>query len=63
MFDGADLTTFLELADYCTVNDYEAKLLTERTGKSLEELAGNVRALIVTPVARVRTFMPTAIGL
>ena len=38
----------LELADYCTVNDYEAKLLTERTGKSLEELAGNVRALIVT---------------
>ncbi len=48
MFDGADLTTFLELADYCTVNDYEAKLLTERTGKSLEELAGNVRALIVT---------------
>ena len=48
MFDGTDLNTFLELADYCTVNDYEAKLLTERTGKSLKELAGKVRALVVT---------------
>ena len=48
MFDGAELLKFLNLADYCTVNDYEAKLLTERTGKSLEQLAGLVRALIVT---------------
>ena len=48
MFDGADLLKFLDLADYCTVNDYEAKLLTERTGKSLNELATMVRALIVT---------------
>ena len=48
MFDGADLLRFLDLADYCTVNDYEAKLLTERTGKSLAELATKVRALIVT---------------
>jgi adenosine kinase len=38
----------LQLADYCTVNDYEAKLLTERTGLTLEQLAGNVKALIVT---------------
>ncbi|NWG31940.1 MAG: carbohydrate kinase family protein [Rhodocyclaceae bacterium] len=48
MFDGAELLEFLRLADYCTVNDYEAKLLTERTGKTLEELAREVRALIVT---------------
>ncbi len=48
MFDGAELMNFIELADYCTVNDYEAKLLTERTGKSLEELACAVRALVVT---------------
>ena len=48
MFDGNDLMDFLKLADYCTVNDYEAKLLTERTGKSLEELACEVKALIVT---------------
>jgi adenosine kinase len=48
MFDGAELLDFLRLADYCTVNDYEARLLTERTGKSLEELAREVKALIVT---------------
>jgi len=48
MFDGDELMGFLKLADYCTVNDYEAKLLTERTGRSLEQLAGEVEALIVT---------------
>ncbi|MDP2135188.1 MAG: carbohydrate kinase family protein [Sulfuritalea sp.] len=48
MFDGAELMAFLKLADYCTVNDYEARLLTERTGRSLEQLAEEVRALIVT---------------
>jgi adenosine kinase len=48
MFDGAELLAFLKLADYCTVNDYEAKLLTERTGRSLDDLAGEVKALIVT---------------
>ena len=48
MFDGADLEAFIELADYCTVNDYEAKLLTERTGRTLPELATKVRALVVT---------------
>jgi adenosine kinase len=48
MFNGEELLEFVRLADYCTVNDYEAKLLTERTGKSLEALAHEVKALIVT---------------
>jgi len=48
MFNGEDLLHFLELAEYCTVNDYEAKLICERTGQPLEELARKVRALIVT---------------
>jgi adenosine kinase len=48
MFDGADLERFLGLADYVTVNDYEAKLLCERTGRPLDSLAGEVKALIVT---------------
>jgi adenosine kinase len=48
MFNGEELMALLELADYCTVNDYEAKLLAERTGRSLEHLAGEVEALIVT---------------
>ncbi|GAB2181021.1 carbohydrate kinase family protein [Denitratisoma sp. agr-D3] len=48
MFNGEELLEFLQLADYATVNDYEAKLITERTGRSLEQLAESVRALIVT---------------
>jgi adenosine kinase len=48
MFNGAELMDFVALADYVALNDYEAKLLQERTGKTLEQLAGEVRALIVT---------------
>ncbi|MBK7813063.1 MAG: carbohydrate kinase family protein [Rhodocyclaceae bacterium] len=48
MFNGEELLGFLRLADWCTVNDYEARLLGERTGHSLEALAGEVKALIVT---------------
>ncbi|MEY3202435.1 MAG: hypothetical protein RIR70_1985, partial [Pseudomonadota bacterium] len=48
MFDGTDLNEFLRLASYCTVNDYEAELLCERTGLSLAALAEKVDALIVT---------------
>lgn len=48
MFDGAELLEFLRLADYCTVNDYEARLMSERTGRGIETLAREVRALVVT---------------
>lgn len=48
MFDGDDLKQFLTLATYCTVNDYEAQLMCERTGLTLEQLASKVEALIVT---------------
>ncbi len=48
MFNGEDLMNFVNLADYVTVNDYEAELLQERTGKTLESLAKQVKALIVT---------------
>jgi len=48
MFSGEELLDFMQLATYCTVNDYEAKLLCERTGKTIEELAREVKALIVT---------------
>lgn len=48
LFDGAELLDLIEIADYVTVNDYEAELLQERTGLSLERLAGMVQALIVT---------------
>ena len=48
MFDGLDLRYFVERASWIAVNDYEARMLTDRTGWSEDELAGKVRALIVT---------------
>jgi adenosine kinase len=48
MFSGVELQDFIGLADYVTLNDYEAQLMQERTGHSLEKLAGEVKALIVT---------------
>lgn len=48
MFNGDDLMEFMKFADYACFNDYEAKLLCDRTGKSLLDLASEVRALIVT---------------
>lgn len=48
MFDGDDLMRFVEQATWVAVNDYEGKLLSERTGWSLGEIAKHVDALIVT---------------
>ncbi|WP_263768459.1 carbohydrate kinase family protein [Propionivibrio soli] len=48
MFDGNDLMEFMHLARYACFNDYEAKLASERTGRSLEQLANEVEVLIVT---------------
>jgi adenosine kinase len=48
MFNGEELLGFVEMADYVAVNDYEGQLLQERTGKTFEELAQQVKALIVT---------------
>ncbi|MCW9089464.1 MAG: carbohydrate kinase family protein [Gammaproteobacteria bacterium] len=52
MFDGDDLLRFVEQASWVAVNDYEAQLLEERTGKSPHELAQMVEALIVTRGAK-----------
>ena len=48
MFSGEDLMQFMKLAEYACFNDYEAKLASDRTGRSLEQLAAEVKALIVT---------------
>jgi len=48
MFDGDDLMRFAEQAQWLAFNDYEAKLMQERTGKSPEQLAQMVDAVIVT---------------
>ncbi len=48
LFNGEELLEFVELADWVTLNDYEAKLMEERTGLTPEQLAAKVRALIIT---------------
>jgi adenosine kinase len=48
MFSGEELLDFIDKASYVAVNDYEGKVLEEKTGRSLKELSGQVEALIVT---------------
>lgn len=47
-FDGAELASFIGKAAWVAANDYEASLLCERTGMTLEKIASQVKALIVT---------------
>ena len=73
MFDGPQLANFVELADWVTVNDYEGKMLSDRTGWSNAEISRRVQGLIVTlgaegcevwidgEVTRVAPVKPTAI--
>jgi len=48
MFSGAEIGEFLRLADYVAVNDYEGKMVEEKTGRKLDALAREVKALVVT---------------
>ena len=48
MFDAAELLRFIDQASWLACNDYEARLIQQRTGKSLAELAQMLRALVVT---------------
>ncbi len=52
MFGGEDLLDFIDKARWVAVNDYEAQLIEERTGKSAHELAERVEAFIVTKGAK-----------
>jgi len=73
MFDGPQLANFVELADWVTVNDYEGKMLSDRTGWSNAEISRRVQGLVVTlgaegcevwidgEVTRVAPVKPTAI--
>ncbi|MGA0610409.1 carbohydrate kinase family protein [Caldimonas sp. KR1-144] len=50
MFDGAELRRFVDQATWVAVNDYEGRMLCDRTGLSLAELSSlpNLRGVIVT---------------
>jgi adenosine kinase len=48
MFDGPELLAMIDAATYLAVNDYEGRMLVEKTGRPIEALARMVDALIVT---------------
>ena len=48
MFSGEDLARFVEQSTWVTVNDYEGKMLCERTGWSCAEISRRVKGLVVT---------------
>ena len=48
MYNGEELLDFIDKADYIAVNDYEGQMLQDRTGRSLESLANQAKALIIT---------------
>lgn len=47
-FDGTELKALLSQASWVTVNDYEGRMLSDRTGWSYAEISHHVRGLIVT---------------
>jgi adenosine kinase len=48
MFDGRELAQFIEQSTWVTVNDYEGKMLCERTGFSEAEISKRTQGLVVT---------------
>ena len=48
MFSGDELMEMVKLASYLAVNDYEGKMLEEKTGRKLEDLARGLKALVLT---------------
>jgi adenosine kinase len=52
MFDGTELRRFVEQATWVAVNDYEAHMLCERTGFSVEQMSrSHLQGVIVTLAA------------
>jgi adenosine kinase len=50
LFDGAELRAFVELASWVAVNDYEGRMLCDRTGHTLQSISGlpHLRGVVVT---------------
>ena len=48
MFSAGELGELLDGASFVAVNDYEGKLLEEKTGRRLEDIARGVEALVCT---------------
>jgi len=66
MFSGDELLAFIAQADWAALNDYEARMLSERTGLDYAELSQRLRGLVITLAGQgcevwqdgVRTLVP-----
>ncbi|KAG1244012.1 hypothetical protein G6F63_016178 [Rhizopus arrhizus] len=59
LFDGADLERMLKLSQALTVNDYEAGIVEQRTGRSVADIASTLQAVVVTRGAEGATLSST----
>jgi adenosine kinase len=48
LFSGADIEDMLTMAQVITVNDYEATVVEQRTGRSMADIAKTLQAAIIT---------------
>lgn len=47
-FSGDEIAELIGMADYLSVNDYEAEMIAQKTGRAIESFAPGLKALIVT---------------
>src|SRR5690625_5264950 len=52
LFDGDDMINMIYMSDVLTANDYEATVIQERTGKSMDQIAQQNQAVIVNHGAK-----------
>lgn len=55
LFEGPDLEEMLALAQILTANEYEASVIEQRTGRSMQHIATDLQAAVVTHGARGAT--------
>ena len=57
MFSGDELLELIDLASVLTVNDYEARVIEQKTGRSMEAIARGLDAAVVTRGAEGSTVL------
>ena len=62
MFSGDELKQFIEMATYVAVNDYEGRMLSERTGLGSAEISKRVQGLVVTLGGEEVARQPVTLG-
>ena len=60
LFNGEELRSFIDAANWVAVNEYEAEMLSKRTGWTLEQICARVEALVVTRGAEGSTIYTEA---